>query len=56
MTSVFETTDEIRAALDLCTDPDLREHLTGRLRQRVRAERAGGVFALLPATDDEETW
>lgn len=54
MTSVFETTDELRAALDTCTDPHLREVLAGRLRQRERADRAGGVFALLPATADEE--
>lgn len=55
MTVVFETADAIREALDICTDPDLREQLNGRLTYRIRVERAGGdPFALLPALDDEE--
>jgi hypothetical protein len=60
MSAFLETVADIQAALNAPgLDPDLREHLEGRLAYRRRVERAGDVFALLPTPldlDDEENW
>jgi hypothetical protein len=55
MTVIFHTIDQVQAALDSDDlDPDVREHLTGRLASMQRLAAGHNPFARLPVTDDEE--
>lgn len=55
MTAIFRTAADVRAALDQPDlDPDVREHLEGRLGSMQRLEAGRDPFARIPVPDDEE--